>query len=185
MCLIVCYLATSTVRRSRPEFGYCATEINNRRGIYKTSAMFKITVISNTTPFLLIKVYTIMLYTTVQESVEENITTVYEGWWRDLTALQVQWYHQSPALFKRADLGWKTAYRTRITPLIPLTKEYRVLMRKPEGRRPLGRHRRRHDSYIKVYHIEMGWEGMDWIHLAQGTDKLQAVMKTVMNFWMS
>jgi len=33
--------------------------------------------------------------------------------------------------------------------------------------------------------IIMGWEGMDWIHLAQGTDKWQAVMKTVMNFWMS
>jgi len=32
---------------------------------------------------------------------------------------------------------------------------------------------------------EIGWEGMDWILQAQGTDKWQAVMKTVINFWVS
>jgi len=68
----------------------------------------------------------------------------------DLPALQVQWYHQCLALFKRADLVWKTAYPAEITPLIPHTKVYRVLIRKPEGRRPLGRPRRRWEDYIKM-----------------------------------
>jgi len=35
--ITVCYLDTLTVRWSRPEFGCCATEISNKRGIYKTS----------------------------------------------------------------------------------------------------------------------------------------------------
>lgn len=45
--------------------------------------------------------------------------------------------------------------------------------------KPLGRYRHRHEFYIKVDHNEIGWGGMDWIHLDQGTDKWQAVMKTV------
>jgi len=53
------------------------------------------------------------------------------------------------------------------------------------GRRQLGRHRRRCECCIEVVHNEIGWEGMDWIHVAQGTDKWQTVMKTVMSFWVS
>jgi len=55
----------------------------------------------------------------------------------------------------------------------------------PVGRRPFGRHRHRCEFYIKVDHNEIGWEGMECINLAEGTDKWQAVMKTVMNFWVS
>jgi hypothetical protein len=42
---------------------------------------------------------------------------------------------------------------------------YRVLVRRPEGRRPLGRPRRRWEDNIKMYLQEVGW-GMDWIELA-------------------
>jgi hypothetical protein len=43
---------------------------------------------------------------------------------------------------------------------------YRVLVGKPEGKRPLGRPGRRWEDNIKMDLREVGWEGMDWIILA-------------------
>ena len=44
---------------------------------------------------------------------------------------------------------------------------YRVLLGKPERKRPLGRPRRRWDDNIKIDLLEVGCGGMDWIELAQ------------------
>jgi hypothetical protein len=44
---------------------------------------------------------------------------------------------------------------------------YRILVGKPEGKRPLGRPRRRWVDNIKIYLREIRWDGMDWINLAQ------------------
>jgi hypothetical protein len=44
---------------------------------------------------------------------------------------------------------------------------YRILVGKPEGKRPLGRPRRRWVNNIKMYLREIGWDVMDWIDLAQ------------------
>jgi hypothetical protein len=43
---------------------------------------------------------------------------------------------------------------------------YKVLVRKHEGRRPLGRQRHRWEDNIKIDILEVGWRGMDWIGLA-------------------
>jgi hypothetical protein len=43
---------------------------------------------------------------------------------------------------------------------------YRILVEKPEGKRPLGRPRRRWEDNIKIYLREIGWGDMDWIDLA-------------------
>jgi hypothetical protein len=43
---------------------------------------------------------------------------------------------------------------------------YRILEGKPEGKRPLGRPRRRWEDNIKMDLREIGWGGMDWSHLA-------------------
>ena len=48
---------------------------------------------------------------------------------------------------------------------------YRVLMGKPEGKRPLGRPRRRWEDNIKMDLQEVGCGGMDWIELAQDRDR--------------
>ena len=48
---------------------------------------------------------------------------------------------------------------------------YRVLVGKPEGKRPLGRPRRRWEDNIKMDLQEVGCGGMDWIELAQDRDK--------------
>jgi hypothetical protein len=52
---------------------------------------------------------------------------------------------------------------------------------KPEGKRPLGRPRRRLVVNIKVDLREIEWGGMDWIDLAQDKDQRRAVMNTIMN----
>jgi hypothetical protein len=58
---------------------------------------------------------------------------------------------------------------------------YRDLEGKPEGKRPLGRPRRRWEDNIKADLQEVGCRGMDWIELAKVRDKWRALVKTVMN----
>jgi hypothetical protein len=52
---------------------------------------------------------------------------------------------------------------------------------KPEGKRPLGRPRRRWLDNIKIDLREIGWDGLDWIDLAQVRDKWRALVITVIN----
>jgi len=58
---------------------------------------------------------------------------------------------------------------------------YRILVGKPEGRRPLGRPRRRWEDNIKMNLQEVGCGGMDWIDLAQDMDRWRALVNAVMN----
>ncbi|KAJ4440160.1 hypothetical protein ANN_08298 [Periplaneta americana] len=51
---------------------------------------------------------------------------------------------------------------------------YRVLVGRPEGKRPLGRPRRRWEDNIKMDLREVGYDGRDWINLAQGRDQWRA-----------
>jgi hypothetical protein len=48
---------------------------------------------------------------------------------------------------------------------------YRILVGKPEGRRPRGRPRNRWRNNMKMDLREIGWDGMDWIDLAQDRDQ--------------
>jgi hypothetical protein len=58
---------------------------------------------------------------------------------------------------------------------------YSVLVEKPEGKRPLGRPRRRLEDNISMDLREMRWGGMDWIDLAQDRDQWRALINTLMN----
>jgi len=58
---------------------------------------------------------------------------------------------------------------------------YRVLVRKPEGKRPLGRPRRRWEDNIKMDVQEVICGGIDWIDLAQDRDRWRALVNAVMN----
>jgi hypothetical protein len=57
---------------------------------------------------------------------------------------------------------------------------YRILVRKSEGKRPLGRPTRRWQDNIKVDLLEVGCEGTDWIDLAQDRDGWRALVRAVM-----
>jgi hypothetical protein len=58
---------------------------------------------------------------------------------------------------------------------------YKILVGKPEGNRPLGRPRRRSLDNIKMHLRKIGWDGMDWIELAQDRNQWRALVNTVMN----
>jgi len=58
---------------------------------------------------------------------------------------------------------------------------YRVLVGKPEGKRPLGRPRRRWEDNIKMDLQEVGCGSIEWIELAQDRDRWQAHVNAVMN----
>jgi hypothetical protein len=51
------------------------------------------------------------------------------------------------------------------------------------GKRPLGRPRRRWEDGIRMVLREIGWGGVEWIHLAQDRDRWRAVVTAVMNLW--
>jgi hypothetical protein len=58
---------------------------------------------------------------------------------------------------------------------------YRILVGNPEGKRPLERPRRRWVDNTNMGLREIGWDGMDWIDLAQDRDQWRALVNTVMN----
>jgi hypothetical protein len=58
---------------------------------------------------------------------------------------------------------------------------YRILVGKPEGKRPLGRQRCRWVDNIKMDLRELVWEGVDWIDMALDRDQWKALVNTVLN----
>jgi hypothetical protein len=58
---------------------------------------------------------------------------------------------------------------------------YRILVGKPEGKRPLGRPRHRWVDNIKMHLREIGWDGVGWIDRAQNRDQWRVVVNTVLN----
>jgi hypothetical protein len=60
---------------------------------------------------------------------------------------------------------------------------YEILVRKPDGKRPLRRTRHRWED-IRMDLRERELEGVDWINMAQDMDQWQALVNTVMNLWL-
>jgi hypothetical protein len=58
---------------------------------------------------------------------------------------------------------------------------YNILVGRPEGRRPLGRHRRRWEDNIKMDLGKIGFGDVDWIRLAQDRDRWRPLVNAVMN----
>jgi hypothetical protein len=76
---------------------------------------------------------------------------------------------------RRMRWGWHVA---RIG---ELRNAYRILVGNPEGKRPPRRPRRRWVDNIKMDHSEIGWDGMDWIYLAQDRNQWRALVNAVIN----
>jgi len=58
---------------------------------------------------------------------------------------------------------------------------YSILVGKPEGNGPLGRPRCRWEDNTRMDLREIGWEGVNWIHLAQNRDQWRVLANTAMN----
>jgi hypothetical protein len=86
-----------------------------------------------------------------------------------------------------ADKGWSSSREFDVGLTTPrhktpfVTKCFRILVGNPEGKRPLGRPRRRWEDMIRIDLREIGWGGMDWIDLAQDRDQWRALVNKVMN----
>jgi hypothetical protein len=60
---------------------------------------------------------------------------------------------------------------------------YRLLVEKPEGKRPLGRPRRRWVDNIRMNLGEVRWGDVDWMCLAQDRNRWRALVNSVLNLW--
>jgi hypothetical protein len=58
---------------------------------------------------------------------------------------------------------------------------YRILVGRPEGKRQIGRPRRRWEDNIEIDVKEVGWRGMDWIDLAEDRERWLALVNVAMN----
>jgi hypothetical protein len=61
------------------------------------------------------------------------------------------------------------------------SKLCKILVVKPEGKRPLGRQRHRWEDGVRMDLRETGWGSAEWIQLAKDRDRWRAVVNTVMN----
>jgi hypothetical protein len=59
---------------------------------------------------------------------------------------------------------------------------YRILVGKPEGKRPQGRPRRRWVDNIKMDLTEIGWDSVEWIDMAEDREQWTTLVNTVLNF---
>jgi hypothetical protein len=57
---------------------------------------------------------------------------------------------------------------------------YNILVGEPEGRRRIGRPKRRWEGNIRIDLREIGWENMDWMHLVRDNDNWRALVNAVM-----
>jgi hypothetical protein len=81
-------------------------------------------------------------------------------------------------------IKWRMVRRVGHVALIGKKRNvYRLLVRKPEGKRPLGRPRHRWVDNINIDLGEIVWGGVDWIGLAQNRGKWRALANEVMNPW--
>jgi hypothetical protein len=62
-----------------------------------------------------------------------------------------------------------------------ISNSYKILVRKAEGKRLLGRRKHRWEVNIRMVLTEMGMDGVDWLHLAQDRNQWRAVVNMVMN----
>jgi hypothetical protein len=101
------------------------------------------------------------------------------GEWRRLHNKELYALYSSPNIIRVKKSG-RLRWAGHVARMRERRGAYRILVGKPEGKRPLGRPRRRREDNIKICLPEVGWEGINWIDVAQDRDRLWAVVNAAM-----
>jgi hypothetical protein len=102
------------------------------------------------------------------------------GEWRKLHNEELRDLYSSPSIIriiKSKRLRWVC----HVERMGKKRNAYRLLMGKPEGKRPLGRPRRRFENNIRTDLGEVGWGNVDWIGLAKDRNRWRALVNSVLN----
>jgi hypothetical protein len=100
------------------------------------------------------------------------------GEWRKLHNEELRDLYSSPSIIR---IIKSMRWAGHVALMREKTNAYGLLVGKPEGKKPLGRPRRRCVDNIKMDILEIGWGGVDWIDLAQDRDRRRALVNAVMN----
>jgi hypothetical protein len=102
------------------------------------------------------------------------------GEWRKLHSEELHILYSSPNIIRQIK-SRRMRWAGHVARMGEQRKLYKVLVGNPEGKRPLGRPRRRWEDGIRIDLREIGLGGVYWIRLAQDRDRWRAVVSAVMN----
>jgi hypothetical protein len=100
--------------------------------------------------------------------------------WRKLNSGELHNLYSSPDIIRQTK-SRRMRWAWHVARMGVDRKVYKVLVGKPEGKRPLQTPNRRWEDGIKMDLNEVGKGGVEWIHLAQDRDRWRAVVNAVMN----
>ncbi|KAJ4426538.1 hypothetical protein ANN_27352 [Periplaneta americana] len=102
------------------------------------------------------------------------------GKWRKLHNTELHALYSSPDIIRNIK-SRRLRWAGHVARMGESRNAYRVLVGRPEGKRPLGRPRRRWEDNIKMDLREVGYDDRDWINLAQDRDRWRAYVRAAMN----
>ncbi|KAJ4439183.1 hypothetical protein ANN_15142 [Periplaneta americana] len=102
------------------------------------------------------------------------------GEWRKLHNTELHALYSSPDIIRNIK-SRRLRWAGHVARMGESRNAYRVLVGKPEGKRPLGRPRRRWEGNIKMDLREVGYDDRDWINLAEDRDQWRAYVRAKMN----
>jgi hypothetical protein len=101
-----------------------------------------------------------MLLRRISQSKRDEVT----GGWRKLRNEELHNLYSSPNIIRMIKSRWRR-WAGNVAGVGAKRNAERILVGKPEGKKPLGRTRRRWKEDIEIYLRETGWGDMDWIYL--------------------
>jgi hypothetical protein len=102
------------------------------------------------------------------------------GGWRKLHNEELHGLYSSPGIV-RVIKARRMRWAGHVARMGEVRGAYNILVGRPEGRRPLGRPKRRWKDNIKIDLREIGFGDVDWIHLPRDRNTWRALVNTVMN----